>query len=108
SFVSFDLLLFHDTLSPFPPRRSSDLRQLAVAGQRAAGARQGFHGDGKAGVAGVLDAPGTVVQGLRLNRQLAGGGNASIVAVVQQDRKSTRLNSSHVKNSYAVFRLKKK
>src|SRR5690606_40095718 len=27
---------------------------------------------------------------------------------VEQDRKSTRLNSSHVKNSYAVFCLKKK
>src|SRR5690606_40917945 len=27
---------------------------------------------------------------------------------VVQDRKSTRLNSSHVKNSYAVFCLKKK
>src|SRR5436309_9034100 len=26
----------------------------------------------------------------------------------QRDRKSTRLNSSHVKNSYAVFCLKKK
>src|SRR5690606_41438738 len=29
-------------------------------------------------------------------------------AVLQQDRKSTRLNSSHVKISYAVFCLKKK
>src|SRR5690349_23392942 len=29
-------------------------------------------------------------------------------AVVVQDRKSTRLNSSHVENSYAVFCLKKK
>src|SRR5690606_40822044 len=28
--------------------------------------------------------------------------------VLQQDRKSTRLNSSHVKISYAVFCLKKK
>src|SRR5690606_41130626 len=28
--------------------------------------------------------------------------------VDEQDRKSTRLNSSHVKNSYAVFCLKKK
>src|SRR5690606_39348436 len=28
--------------------------------------------------------------------------------VVDVDRKSTRLNSSHVKNSYAVFCLKKK
>src|SRR5690606_40895156 len=27
---------------------------------------------------------------------------------LRQDRKSTRLNSSHVKNSYAVFCLKKK
>src|SRR5690606_39582807 len=30
------------------------------------------------------------------------------VSVVQPDRKSTRLNSSHVKISYAVFCLKKK
>src|SRR5690606_41336136 len=28
--------------------------------------------------------------------------------MIRQDRKSTRLNSSHVKNSYAVFCLKKK
>src|SRR5690606_41529404 len=31
-----------------------------------------------------------------------------IVAIVPLDRKSTRLNSSHVKISYAVFCLKKK
>src|SRR3712207_7274920 len=36
---------------------------------------------------------------------LAGEGRA---AVVQQDRKSTRLNSSHANISYAVFCLKKK
>src|SRR5690606_41142823 len=29
-------------------------------------------------------------------------------AMLAEDRKSTRLNSSHVKNSYAVFCLKKK
>src|SRR5690606_22433211 len=33
---------------------------------------------------------------------------ASLVHGNVQDRKSTRLNSSHVKSSYAVFRLKKK
>src|SRR5207302_8161757 len=33
---------------------------------------------------------------------------ASLPAVARQDRKSTRLNSSHVKISYAVFCLKKK
>src|SRR5690606_41708576 len=30
------------------------------------------------------------------------------VRIVRRDRKSTRLNSSHVKTSYAVFCLKKK
>src|SRR5690606_41328837 len=32
----------------------------------------------------------------------------AIVEAAIEDRKSTRLNSSHVKNSYAVFCLKKK
>src|SRR5690606_41301428 len=31
-----------------------------------------------------------------------------VLALIHQDRKSTRLNSSHVKISYAVFCLKKK
>src|SRR5690606_40316604 len=34
--------------------------------------------------------------------------SAAILGVVDKDRKSTRLNSSHVKISYAVFCLKKK
>src|SRR5690606_42136364 len=34
--------------------------------------------------------------------------SGSVFVDVAQDRKSTRLNSSHVKNSYAVFCLKKK
>src|SRR5690606_41627003 len=34
--------------------------------------------------------------------------DAAVQVAVQQDRKSTRLNSSHVKISYAVFCLKKK
>src|SRR5690606_40173432 len=33
---------------------------------------------------------------------------ASLVTYISRDRKSTRLNSSHVKISYAVFCLKKK
>src|SRR5690606_41405319 len=41
-------------------------------------------------------------QGNRLNINFIGNFN------VRQDRKSTRLNSSHVKISYAVFCLKKK
>src|SRR5690606_40900009 len=38
----------------------------------------------------------------------AGGITSARVAGVVEDRKSTRLNSSHVKISYAVFCLKKK
>src|SRR5690606_42129074 len=34
--------------------------------------------------------------------------NPPLVSVFWRDRKSTRLNSSHVKSSYAVFCLKKK
>src|SRR5690554_7763600 len=34
--------------------------------------------------------------------------NSSLQAANQEDRKSTRLNSSHVRISYAVFCLKKK
>src|SRR3712207_8680664 len=36
------------------------------------------------------------------------GDNAEVVGDEQQDRKSTRLNSSHANISYAVFCLKKK
>src|SRR5476649_2972533 len=44
-------------------------------------------------------------------RQRQGGGgpcSARCVVDVDKDRKSTRLNSSHTVNSYAVFCLKKK
>src|SRR5690606_41818342 len=41
---------------------------------------------------------------IQLNAEYA----AAIGAPEATDRKSTRLNSSHVKNSYAVFCLKKK
>src|SRR5690606_41308539 len=37
-----------------------------------------------------------------------GGQHHAVDAALREDRKSTRLNSSHVKNSYAVFCLKKK
>src|SRR5207253_4783622 len=39
---------------------------------------------------------------------LQSGGPAPGQALVRRDRKSTRLNSSHVASSYAVFCLKKK
>src|SRR5207249_5842331 len=42
---------------------------------------------------------------LRAGRECASGG---FFGLTEQDRKSTRLNSSHVSISYAVFCLKKK
>src|SRR5690625_2431733 len=42
------------------------------------------------------------------NSTLAGGGTMFSVVDKERDRKSTRLNSSHVATSYAVFCLKKK
>src|SRR5690606_39999610 len=59
----------------------------------------------------LLDARGveeTVELGVAVERAVGGVAVADRVAVKEEDRKSTRLNSSHVKISYAVFCLKKK
>src|SRR3712207_8992818 len=47
-------------------------------------------------------------QAAQHDRVRAGGDGLGDVAGVLQDRKSTRLNSSHANISYAVFCLKKK
>src|SRR5690606_40787439 len=49
--------------------------------------------------------PGNVIYELEQNDRAIGGIDE---ASTEKDRKSTRLNSSHVKISYAVFCLKKK
>src|SRR5437660_5813661 len=81
----------HRDLHSFPTRRSSDLTDFAGLA-RGAGIQRTYTfaalEDWKAGAAQALSGPGPVVVGL--------------------DRKSTRLNSSHVAISYAVFCLKKK
>src|SRR3712207_8390880 len=67
----------------------------------------------------VAARPGEVVAGATLGREVHSGavhardhparGHALVVdAVAAQDRKSTRLNSSHANISYAAFCLKKK
>src|SRR5690606_41934524 len=95
-------------LRAFPTRRSSDLE--FVRGQREfagfLGGLQGAHlGESAAHAEESLArallgrAPGDLDVGLGLRK--AGGGLAH--AGVDRDRKSTRLNSSHVKISYAVF-----
>src|SRR5690606_41394580 len=76
-------------LHPSPTRRSSDLDRM-----------------------GAVDEHGEMIAADRLLALLARdmlrrNTGATVIADVL-DRKSTRLNSSHVKTSYAVFCLKKK
>src|SRR5690606_18343242 len=71
--------------------------------------------DGEGAASGSSPVPGVSAAQIRSSVALgqgpvsAGSGpSAMISATVGIDRKSTRLNSSHVKTSYAVFCLKKK
>src|SRR5438045_4994697 len=84
-------------LPSFPTRRSSD---LALA--RDAALRDAHHvlGTGAGGVAEEQRGARATTQ-----REQRGGGQHGERT---QDRKSTRLNSSHLGISYAVFCLKKK
>src|SRR5690606_41868444 len=85
------LLSLHDAL-PIWPRRRGRLRLGGrPAGVERPGPAAGAGGDRRR------------LRGRRRARSDGGGGGP-----VPQDRKSTRLNSSHVKISYAVFCLKKK
>src|SRR5436309_10937920 len=79
----------HRDLHSFPTRRSSDLASLAIANR--------FQRAGDRRFAGEFFAD-----------QRRRPEPVDVLADAEQDRKSTRLNSSHVKNSYAVFCLKKK
>src|SRR5690606_42126234 len=88
-------------LHSFPTRRSSDLEQRLQVG--VAGLHRAL--ENLLGQCQVAD--GT----LRLVAQGQPGLGESVDradVILERDRKSTRLNSSHVKISYAVFCLKKK
>src|SRR5690606_40537305 len=77
-------------LHSFPTRRSSDLEDL----RRQSGQQQ------------VRDHVPEIARAVERHRLLQR--RRKLVQLATQDRKSTRLNSSHVKISYAVFCLKKK
>src|SRR5690606_41242691 len=90
----------HRAPHSFPTRRSSDLVEEAIRNMQI-----------------VAPFDGTVVSldaqlGETVNTMSLGtsGGRSAVVTIADlaRDRKSTRLNSSHVKISYAVFCLKKK
>src|SRR5690606_41291198 len=90
----------HHDLRSFPTRRSSDLTdRVAVLDDGVRRIRVWRRADDPAlpGLRSVLD-PAVVARWL----------GATDGVRVTLDRKSTRLNSSHVKISYAVFCLKKK
>src|SRR5436309_6308601 len=91
-FYCFCVLL---ALHSFPTRRSSDLAIRDLAGPSLPG-----HAGGAAG-APVRQRPGA-------GRAAGGARRRERRVLSRADRKSTRLNSSHVKTSYAVFCLKKK
>src|SRR5437773_8225183 len=80
----------HRDLHSFPTRRSSDL-QVVV---RPASTRKERY---------VLSQSGPAWSGVPGDLRRAGG-----ICAESTDRKSTRLNSSHITISYAVFCLKKK
>src|SRR3712207_7824982 len=54
------------------------------------------------------NAEGNVLDGSQGKDDLRGGDGADLLIPDAEDRKSTRLNSSHANISYAVFCLKKK
>src|SRR5690606_40170609 len=89
-------------LHSFPPRRSSDLVEEAVV-RAIMHAESAFNPNAlsRAGAQGLM-------QLMPATARRFGVVNAYDPSQNIQDRKSTRLNSSHVKTSYAGFRLKKK
>src|SRR5690606_40537330 len=98
----------HRDLLSFPTRRSSDLDD---AGFLRAGTRQRHLLGGNGGFVRetVPAATGLTGPSVRLRFRPAERAAANRISDQHdhQDRKSTRLNSSHVKISYAVFCLKK-
>src|SRR5690349_21932006 len=87
------ILFFHPRcLHSFPTRRSSDLPQWVVADI----------GSGTGLLTKIFLENGNRVFAVEPNAAMRAAGEEYL------DRKSTRLNSSHVEISYAVFCLKKK
>src|SRR5690606_41132302 len=95
------------SLPSFPTRRSSDLVQAMKA--------EGIEYEERMELLEEVTYPRPLEEGLvnalrayRETHPWVRESDLSPKSVVREDRKSTRLNSSHVKISYAVFCLKKK
>src|SRR5690606_40746353 len=105
---AFTRFVCHDApraLRPCPTRRSSDLHVQRAAGQRESG---GGGGDQPERRARRRRGHGRYSFPRSISRSTAGCRQSRTSSpAARRDRKSTRLNSSHVKSSYAVFCLKK-
>src|SRR5690606_41370840 len=97
----------HRVLHSFPTRRSSDLHgPIRLPTPRAPGAqrpatRDAAHAARRRGGPQVRDDEVVRIPHTTIRRTIAANLTASLHTAA--DRKSTRLNSSHVKISYAVF-----
>src|SRR5437870_7778190 len=85
--ISFYSYAEHADLHSFPTRRSSDLVHGIPLVDEGSERPSGRH---------------------QVIARTGGHHQNALLSLGQQDRKSTRLNSSHVATSYAVFCLKKK
>src|SRR5205807_9048541 len=97
--LTLEQALHDQGLSSFPTRRSSDLRPSAMD-LRFSGEDEAFRGEVRDWLEANLTGDFAEARGLGLRRSRRRGW--------PPDRKSTRLNSSHLVSSYAVFCLKKK
>src|SRR5690606_40889727 len=93
-------LSLHDALPIFPGHADRPARRGASPARRA---RRPHVRLGRQGTSLHLEPRQSVSAAAQ-----ARSGSAVLPGVFPEDRKSTRLNSSHVKISYAVFCLKKK
>src|SRR5699024_12551147 len=97
--VSFYASIYHQHLHSFPTRRSSDLNVY-------------MHKCESCGYTQQLDYEKNIEcldeSGIDIIAKTVRDGTYRFVCQKCKDRKSTRLNSSHVSISYAVFCLKKK
>src|SRR5207249_12265107 len=98
----------HPPLPPFPTRRSSDLSGLAAGDVALAAGGAGPAAESRGIWLGRTPASGNEQSAFETGPGVMGGPAASVCSTPAEDRKSTRLNSSHVSISYAVFCLKKK
>src|SRR5207249_9309942 len=100
-------LCAHLALRSFPTRRSSDLRRARRGcHRRLEGGDLARHKRTAADLGAWLCFEDESGQGVRPPKGRTWGRRGHTPVV--KDRKSTRLNSSHVSLSYAVFRLKKR